>query len=181
MVGIACNVCDPDDVQKLANFAVEELGSINIWVSDWPLTSCFCYWRWYMTSAFYLDYACPRCFCKCLFGQISKDWNFLQHNGLGCQPSDFYLFSLSKLKILDTFWWHLPYNHVVQTCMRWKVGWNNTFVFINDEVPINWVAISYYNEVYLITMRFMLFVDSWWWFDDNAYLLSLSLFILFNP
>lgn len=34
VVGIACNVCDPDDVQKLANFAVEELGSINIWVSD---------------------------------------------------------------------------------------------------------------------------------------------------
>lgn len=34
VVGIACDVCEPDDVQKLANFAVCELGSINIWVSD---------------------------------------------------------------------------------------------------------------------------------------------------
>ncbi|XP_062149229.1 probable chlorophyll(ide) b reductase NYC1, chloroplastic isoform X2 [Alnus glutinosa] len=34
VVGIACNVCDPDDVQKLANFAVEELGSINIWINN---------------------------------------------------------------------------------------------------------------------------------------------------
>lgn len=33
VVGIPCNVCAPDDVQKLANFAVHELGSINIWVS----------------------------------------------------------------------------------------------------------------------------------------------------
>ena len=34
VVGIACDVCEPDDVQKLANFAVNELGSITIWVSD---------------------------------------------------------------------------------------------------------------------------------------------------
>lgn len=34
VVGIACDVSEPDDVQKLANFAVNELGSINIWVSD---------------------------------------------------------------------------------------------------------------------------------------------------
>ena len=35
VVGIACDVCEPNDVQKLANFAVSEFGSINIWVSDW--------------------------------------------------------------------------------------------------------------------------------------------------
>lgn len=38
VVGIACNVCEPDDVHKLANFAVHELGSINIWVSDSPFS-----------------------------------------------------------------------------------------------------------------------------------------------
>ncbi|KAK7817817.1 putative chlorophyll(ide) b reductase nyc1 [Quercus suber] len=32
VVGIACDVSEPDDVQKLANFAVNELGSINIWI-----------------------------------------------------------------------------------------------------------------------------------------------------
>lgn len=34
VVGIACDVCETDDVKKLANFAVGELRSINIWVSD---------------------------------------------------------------------------------------------------------------------------------------------------
>lgn len=34
VVGIACNVCEPDDVHKLANFAVHELGSINIWINN---------------------------------------------------------------------------------------------------------------------------------------------------
>ncbi|KAG2718466.1 hypothetical protein I3760_03G221900 [Carya illinoinensis] len=34
VVGIPCNVCAPDDVQKLANFAVHELGSINIWINN---------------------------------------------------------------------------------------------------------------------------------------------------
>ncbi|KAK4604178.1 hypothetical protein RGQ29_012614 [Quercus rubra] len=34
VVGIACDVCEPDDVQKLANFAVNELGSINIWINN---------------------------------------------------------------------------------------------------------------------------------------------------
>lgn len=34
VLGIACNVCEPDDVQKLAKFALHELGSINIWVSE---------------------------------------------------------------------------------------------------------------------------------------------------
>lgn len=33
VVGIACDVCQPDDVQRLANFAVNELGYIDIWVS----------------------------------------------------------------------------------------------------------------------------------------------------
>lgn len=32
VVGIACDVCQPDDVRKLANFAASELGSIDIWV-----------------------------------------------------------------------------------------------------------------------------------------------------
>jgi len=32
VVGIACDVCKPEDVEKLSNFAVKELGSINIWV-----------------------------------------------------------------------------------------------------------------------------------------------------
>lgn len=33
VVGIACDVCEPHDVQRLANFAVSELGHIDIWVS----------------------------------------------------------------------------------------------------------------------------------------------------
>ncbi|MFQ6638386.1 hypothetical protein Gotur_015467 [Gossypium turneri] len=33
VVGIACDVCEANDVEKLANFAVSELGSIDIWVS----------------------------------------------------------------------------------------------------------------------------------------------------
>lgn len=33
VVGIACDVCEPEDVQRLANFAVQELGYIDIWVS----------------------------------------------------------------------------------------------------------------------------------------------------
>lgn len=33
VVGITCDVSDPKDVEKLANFAVKELGSIDIWVS----------------------------------------------------------------------------------------------------------------------------------------------------
>ncbi|KAJ0089991.1 hypothetical protein Patl1_13248 [Pistacia atlantica] len=36
VVGISCDVCQPADVQKLANFAVSELGSVDIWVSDCP-------------------------------------------------------------------------------------------------------------------------------------------------
>lgn len=33
VVGTTCNVCDPEDVHNLANFALNELGSIDIWVS----------------------------------------------------------------------------------------------------------------------------------------------------
>lgn len=33
VVGIACDVCKPEDVRKLANFALHELGSVDIWVS----------------------------------------------------------------------------------------------------------------------------------------------------
>lgn len=32
IVGIPCDVSNPEDVTKLANFAVNELGSIDIWV-----------------------------------------------------------------------------------------------------------------------------------------------------
>lgn len=35
VVGISCDVCEPRDVQKLSNFAVSELGSIDIWVCVW--------------------------------------------------------------------------------------------------------------------------------------------------
>ncbi|CAA6671600.1 unnamed protein product [Spirodela intermedia] len=33
VTGTACDVCKPDDVRKLANFAVSELGTIDIWVN----------------------------------------------------------------------------------------------------------------------------------------------------
>ena len=33
VVGIACDVCEGDDVQKVAGFAIKEFGSIDIWVS----------------------------------------------------------------------------------------------------------------------------------------------------
>ncbi|CAL9773235.1 unnamed protein product [Musa acuminata subsp. burmannicoides] len=34
VVGIACDVCKPEDVRKLANFAVDELGSVDIWINN---------------------------------------------------------------------------------------------------------------------------------------------------
>ncbi|PSS01884.1 Chlorophyll(ide) b reductase [Actinidia chinensis var. chinensis] len=34
VVGIACDVCEPDDVRKLADFAIGELGSIDIWINN---------------------------------------------------------------------------------------------------------------------------------------------------
>ncbi|KZV27462.1 hypothetical protein F511_02571 [Dorcoceras hygrometricum] len=34
VVGIPCDVSNPEDVKKLANFAVSELGSIDIWVNN---------------------------------------------------------------------------------------------------------------------------------------------------
>ncbi|XP_077210093.1 NAD(P)-binding Rossmann-fold superfamily protein [Tasmannia lanceolata] len=34
VVGIACDVCKPDDVRKLANFAASELGSVDIWINN---------------------------------------------------------------------------------------------------------------------------------------------------
>ncbi|KAM5547749.1 putative chlorophyll(ide) b reductase NYC1, chloroplastic [Rosa sericea] len=34
VVGIACDVCEGDDVQKLASFAISELGSIDIWINN---------------------------------------------------------------------------------------------------------------------------------------------------
>ncbi|KAL0346597.1 UNVERIFIED_CONTAM: putative chlorophyll(ide) b reductase NYC1, chloroplastic [Sesamum calycinum] len=34
VVGIPCDVSNPDEVRKLANFAVNELGSIDIWVNN---------------------------------------------------------------------------------------------------------------------------------------------------
>ncbi|KAI7735058.1 hypothetical protein M8C21_019315 [Ambrosia artemisiifolia] len=34
VVGTSCDVCDPDDVRKLANYAVDKLGSIDIWINN---------------------------------------------------------------------------------------------------------------------------------------------------
>ncbi|KAK3210720.1 hypothetical protein Dsin_015426 [Dipteronia sinensis] len=34
VVGMACDVCEPADVEKLANFAVNELGSVDIWINN---------------------------------------------------------------------------------------------------------------------------------------------------
>ncbi|CAN7030125.1 hypothetical protein BRARA_H00514 [Brassica rapa] len=34
VVGIASDVCKPEDVERLSSFAVEELGSINIWINN---------------------------------------------------------------------------------------------------------------------------------------------------
>lgn len=34
VAGIACDVCEPADVQKLSNFAVNEFGSIDIWINN---------------------------------------------------------------------------------------------------------------------------------------------------
>ncbi|XP_050369237.1 probable chlorophyll(ide) b reductase NYC1, chloroplastic [Argentina anserina] len=34
VVGIACDVCEGDDVQKLARFAINEFGSIDIWINN---------------------------------------------------------------------------------------------------------------------------------------------------
>ncbi|KAJ8749837.1 hypothetical protein K2173_013240 [Erythroxylum novogranatense] len=34
VVGVACDVCEPSDVQKLANFAVSEFGSVDIWINN---------------------------------------------------------------------------------------------------------------------------------------------------
>ncbi|PKU79290.1 probable chlorophyll(ide) b reductase NYC1, chloroplastic [Dendrobium catenatum] len=34
VVGIPCDVCKPDEVRDLANFAVKELGSVDIWINN---------------------------------------------------------------------------------------------------------------------------------------------------
>ncbi|KAL7589541.1 hypothetical protein Lser_V15G39156 [Lactuca serriola] len=34
VIGTSCDVCDPNDVKKLANFAVDQLGSIDIWINN---------------------------------------------------------------------------------------------------------------------------------------------------
>ncbi|WCJ42474.1 NAD(P)-binding Rossmann-fold superfamily protein [Euphorbia peplus] len=34
VVGIACDVCEPSDVQRLANFAVNKFGSVDIWINN---------------------------------------------------------------------------------------------------------------------------------------------------
>lgn len=52
VVGIACDVCKPEDVEKLSNFAVKELGSINIWVKTCFIVtfSSFSYFSSYVYS-----------------------------------------------------------------------------------------------------------------------------------
>ncbi|XWS17265.1 hypothetical protein CRYUN_Cryun33cG0052800 [Craigia yunnanensis] len=34
VAGIACDVCEANDVEKLANFAINELGSVDIWINN---------------------------------------------------------------------------------------------------------------------------------------------------
>ncbi|XP_054785597.1 probable chlorophyll(ide) b reductase NYC1, chloroplastic isoform X2 [Prosopis cineraria] len=34
VVGIACDVCEPDDVQRLADFTVNEFGHVDIWINN---------------------------------------------------------------------------------------------------------------------------------------------------
>ncbi|XP_021276413.1 probable chlorophyll(ide) b reductase NYC1, chloroplastic [Herrania umbratica] len=34
VVGITCDVCDANDVEKLAKFAIDELGSVDIWINN---------------------------------------------------------------------------------------------------------------------------------------------------
>ncbi|PKA64328.1 putative chlorophyll(ide) b reductase NYC1, chloroplastic [Apostasia shenzhenica] len=34
VVGVACDVCKPDEVHNLANFSISELGSIDIWINN---------------------------------------------------------------------------------------------------------------------------------------------------
>ncbi|KAL9224503.1 hypothetical protein vseg_000529 [Gypsophila vaccaria] len=34
VAGIPCDVCEPDDVRNLANFAINELGSVDIWINN---------------------------------------------------------------------------------------------------------------------------------------------------
>nr|CAB3475676.1 unnamed protein product [Digitaria exilis] len=34
VVGTACDVCKPEDVKKLVNFAIDELGSVDIWINN---------------------------------------------------------------------------------------------------------------------------------------------------
>nr|CAD1822307.1 unnamed protein product [Ananas comosus var. bracteatus] len=34
VIGISCDVCKPEDVRRLASFAVDELGSVDIWINN---------------------------------------------------------------------------------------------------------------------------------------------------
>uniref|UniRef100_A0A0A9G4W0 chlorophyll(ide) b reductase n=1 Tax=Arundo donax TaxID=35708 RepID=A0A0A9G4W0_ARUDO len=34
VVGTSCDVCKPEDVKKLVNFAIDELGSVDIWINN---------------------------------------------------------------------------------------------------------------------------------------------------
>nr|UUQ75085.1 chlorophyll b reductase [Zoysia japonica] len=34
VVGISCDVCKPEDVKKLVSFAIDELGSVDIWINN---------------------------------------------------------------------------------------------------------------------------------------------------
>lgn len=40
VVGIACDVCNHDDVKSLADFAVDQFGSIDIWVRNSAPINC---------------------------------------------------------------------------------------------------------------------------------------------
>ena len=64
VVGIACDVCKPEDVEKLSNFAVKELGSINIWVKTSFICTVFCINIFSLISYFSL--------LSLFFGQINN-------------------------------------------------------------------------------------------------------------
>lgn len=54
VVGTASDVSVPTDVQKLADYAIKEFGSIDIWVRNVALYSilCFSFFLWEMSGNF---------------------------------------------------------------------------------------------------------------------------------
>lgn len=59
VVGTSCDVCDPNDVKNLANFAVNELGSIDIWVSKFDFIYIQASRNWYLNLLTYITFLIP--------------------------------------------------------------------------------------------------------------------------